>query len=117
WQHLDGHVPIELGIGGAIHGAHPALAELGGDLVVGDLEGRGHLSELANRIIFGAIQSVRSGLGLDHGLYGDYSGQFRQWTSVRIASDPPEANTSGNGAFHRRLQSLFAMRNPATHGW
>ena len=30
---LDGHLPVELGVGGAIHLAHAAFAELGGDLV------------------------------------------------------------------------------------
>ena len=35
-QHLDGHVAPELGIGGAIHLAHAALAELGGDAVMRD---------------------------------------------------------------------------------
>ena len=31
WQHLQRHVPIELGVSGAIHLAHAAFADLGGD--------------------------------------------------------------------------------------
>jgi hypothetical protein len=35
-------IAIQLAVGSAIHGAHAALAELGGDAMVSDLEGRGH---------------------------------------------------------------------------
>jgi hypothetical protein len=35
-QDLDRHVAAELGVVGAIDLAHPALAELGGDAIVGD---------------------------------------------------------------------------------
>jgi len=38
-QDLDGHLAMELGIGGTVAGAHAALAELGGDLVVADAGG------------------------------------------------------------------------------
>jgi len=33
-QHLDGNLAAELGVGGAIHFAHAACAELGGDPAV-----------------------------------------------------------------------------------
>ena len=33
WQHLQRHVPVELGVAGAIHLTHPAFADLGGDFV------------------------------------------------------------------------------------
>ena len=49
-QDLDGHLPMEFGIGGTINGAHAALAELGGDLVVADADGWAHRSEYGNRI-------------------------------------------------------------------
>ena len=35
-QHLEGHVPPKLGVVGAVDLAHAALAQLGGDLVVGE---------------------------------------------------------------------------------
>src|SRR5262245_48187503 len=35
-QHFDGHVAIQLGVGGAVDGAHAAFAELGGDAVMRD---------------------------------------------------------------------------------
>ena len=45
-QDFDGDVAIELGIGGAIDGAHAAFAEFGDDAVVGDGRARTHF--LAN---------------------------------------------------------------------
>jgi hypothetical protein len=39
---FDGDVAIELGVGGAVHGPHAALPELGGDAVVGDSLRRAH---------------------------------------------------------------------------
>jgi hypothetical protein len=36
-QHLDRHVAIQIGVSSAVDCAHAAFAELGGDLVVGDL--------------------------------------------------------------------------------
>jgi len=35
-QHLKGHVAPEPGFGGAVHLAHPARADRGGDAVVGE---------------------------------------------------------------------------------
>jgi len=35
-QDLESDVTVQLGVGGPIHLAHTALAELGGDLVMGD---------------------------------------------------------------------------------
>jgi len=48
-QDLDGHLAMELGIGGTVNGAHAALAELGGDLVVADAGGQAHRNEYVNR--------------------------------------------------------------------
>ena len=31
WQHLDRHVPVKARVGGSIHFAHAACADLGGD--------------------------------------------------------------------------------------
>jgi len=41
-QHFDGHVAIELGVRGPIHGSHAAFAELGDDSVVSDPLLRAH---------------------------------------------------------------------------
>jgi hypothetical protein len=49
-QHLDRHVPVELRIGGAIDGAHAALAELGNDAIVRNGGRWAHGTELCGMV-------------------------------------------------------------------
>jgi hypothetical protein len=48
WQDLDGHVPVELSISGAVDSTHATLTKFGGDSVVSDGESGGHAPALAS---------------------------------------------------------------------
>ena len=45
-QHLDRDLAVQLGVGGAIHRAHPAFTELGRDAIVRNGWLRGHVGEI-----------------------------------------------------------------------
>ena len=81
-EDFDGDVAIELGVGGAVDGAHAAFAEFGGDAVVGDGGGRAHCAGLAS---YHARTAGRTGARFAPGAARPGQGRLRGYFGGRRA--------------------------------
>src|SRR5262249_2462185 len=87
-QHFDGDIAIELGIGGAVDGAHTAFSQFGNDAVVGERLSRRHANP---GMVSASCRVWRGGLTSRRNQFATSEGRLTPFLSVSSPLTPEKA--------------------------